>query len=182
MLFSPPFWELRNIYHHHPERKKRKSSEANSGSIHPYGRYENAVKTRKTISTIAILWPVKAIFEKRAATVEVDTLISPAFQLSIKSCVFDRLKLIETDWDWLELTEADWSDWIWQKIDRNGLKVDENLSDGENCPCPQGLLLEGGLERDYLLRRHWLLTFLGNKRKRQLLRSLFPTKANHIIY
>ena len=25
---------------------------------------ENAVKTRKTISTIAILWPVKAIFEK----------------------------------------------------------------------------------------------------------------------
>ena len=69
-------WELRNIYHHHPESKKRKSSEANSGSIHPYGRYENAVKTRETISTIAILWPVKAIFEKRAATVEVDTLIS----------------------------------------------------------------------------------------------------------
>ena len=41
-------WELRNIYHHHPESKKRKSSEANSGSIHPYG---NAVKTSKTIST-----------------------------------------------------------------------------------------------------------------------------------
>ena len=72
-------WEMRNIYHHHhPESKKRKSSEANSGAIHPYGRYGNAVKTRKTISTIAILWPVKAIFEKRAATVEVDTLISPA--------------------------------------------------------------------------------------------------------
>ena len=34
-------------------------------------------KTSKTISTIAILWPVKAIFEKRAATVEVDTLIFP---------------------------------------------------------------------------------------------------------
>ena len=50
-----------------PESKKRKSSEANSGSIHPYGRYENAVKIRKTISTIAILWPVKAILEKRAA-------------------------------------------------------------------------------------------------------------------
>ena len=31
----------------------------------------------KTISTIAILWAVKAIFEKRAATVEVDTFISP---------------------------------------------------------------------------------------------------------
>ena len=74
---SAEIWELRNIYHHHPESKKRKSSEANSGSIHPYGRYENAVKTRKTISTIAILWPVKAIFEKRAATVEVDSFVSP---------------------------------------------------------------------------------------------------------
>ena len=31
----------------------------------------------KSISTIAILRPVKAIFEKRAATVEVDTFISP---------------------------------------------------------------------------------------------------------
>ena len=70
-------WELRNIYHHHPETKKRKSSEANSGSIHPYGRYGNAGKTSKTISTIAILSPVKVIFEKRAAKVEVDTLISP---------------------------------------------------------------------------------------------------------
>ena len=29
------------------------------------------------MSTIAILWPVKAIFEKRAATVEVDTLVFP---------------------------------------------------------------------------------------------------------
>ena len=70
-------WELRNIYHHHPESKKRKSSEANSGSIHPYGRYGNAVKTRKAISTIAILWPVKTIFEKRATTVEVDSFVSP---------------------------------------------------------------------------------------------------------
>ena len=70
-----PDWELRNIYHYHPESKKRKSSEENSGFIHPYGRYGNAVKT---ISTIAILWPVKAIFEKRATTVEVDTFVSPA--------------------------------------------------------------------------------------------------------
>ena len=80
--FLGDFWELRNIYHHHhhhPGSKKRKSSEANSGSIHPYGRYGTSVKTRKAISTIAILWPVKAIFEKRAATVEVDTLISPGF-------------------------------------------------------------------------------------------------------
>ena len=65
--------------HHHPESKKGNSSEANSGSIHPYGRYGNAVKTRKTISTIAILWPVKAIVEKRAATVEVDTFMSPVW-------------------------------------------------------------------------------------------------------
>ena len=69
--------ELKNIYHHRQEGKKRKSSERNSDSIHPYGRYGNAGKTSKTISTIAILWPVKAIFEKRAATVEVDTFISP---------------------------------------------------------------------------------------------------------
>ena len=54
--------ELRNIYHHHPESKKRESSEGSSGSIHPYGRYGNAGKTSTTISTIAILWPVKAIF------------------------------------------------------------------------------------------------------------------------
>ena len=64
-------------YHHHPESKKRKSSEANSGSIHPYSRYGILKKTRKTMPTIAVFWPVKAIFEKRAATVEVDTLISP---------------------------------------------------------------------------------------------------------
>ena len=38
-------WEPRNIYHHHPETKIRKSSEANSGSIHPYGRYGNAVQS-----------------------------------------------------------------------------------------------------------------------------------------
>ena len=75
-FFSLSLWELRNIYHH-PQSKKRKSSETNSGSIHPYGRYGNPVKTRKARSTIAILWLVKAIFEKRAAMVEVDTLISP---------------------------------------------------------------------------------------------------------
>ena len=33
-------------------------------------------------------------------------------------------KLIKVDWSWLELTETDWKR---QKIDRNGLKVDENL-------------------------------------------------------
>ena len=78
-LFAILSWELRNIYHHHhPESKKIKSSEANSGSIDPYGRYGNAVETRKTISTIAILCLVKAIFEKRAATVEIDTFISSA--------------------------------------------------------------------------------------------------------
>ena len=70
-------WELRNIYHHHPDSKIRKSSEANSGSIQPYGRYGSAVKTSKPVSTIAILWPAKAILEKRAATVEADTFTSP---------------------------------------------------------------------------------------------------------
>ena len=79
------FRELKDIYHHHPESKKRKSSEGNSGSIHPYGRYGNAGKTSKSISTIAILWPVKATFEKRAATVEVDTSISPAIVRDKKS-------------------------------------------------------------------------------------------------
>ena len=72
--------ELRNIYHHHPENNKRKSSERISGAIDLYGRYGNAGKTSKTISTIAILWPVKAVFEKWAATVEVDIFISPAFE------------------------------------------------------------------------------------------------------
>ena len=39
--------ELRNIYHHHPESKKRISSEEKSGFIQPYGRYGNAVKLGK---------------------------------------------------------------------------------------------------------------------------------------
>ena len=37
-------------------------------------------KTSKLISTIVILRPVKAIFEKRAATVEVDAFVSVASQ------------------------------------------------------------------------------------------------------
>ena len=49
-----------------PREQEKTISEANSGSIHPSGRSGYAVKTRKTISTIAIPWPVKAIFEKRA--------------------------------------------------------------------------------------------------------------------
>ena len=44
--------------------------------------FPNYGKTSKAISTIAILWPVKAIFEKRAATVEVDTLVSLVFKLA----------------------------------------------------------------------------------------------------
>ena len=76
------FRELRTIYHYHPERKERESSEGNSGSNHLYGRYRHAGKTTsKTISTIAILWPVKAIFDKRTASVEVDTFISPAIAI-----------------------------------------------------------------------------------------------------
>ena len=60
-----------------PREQNKKFFRGNSDSIHPYGRYGNAAKTSKTISTIAILWPVKAILEKRAATVEVDTFIAP---------------------------------------------------------------------------------------------------------
>ena len=71
--------ELKYIYHHHPESKKRNSSEGSSDSVHPYGRYG------KTMSTIAILWPVKAILEKKAATVEVDTFISPGKIFTVSS-------------------------------------------------------------------------------------------------
>ena len=48
-----------------PREQDKISSVANSGSIHPYGRYGHAVKTSETMSTITILWSVKAIFEKR---------------------------------------------------------------------------------------------------------------------
>ena len=77
LCVTQTFRELRNIYHHHPESQKRESSERNSGSIHLYGRHGDSGKPSKIISTIAILWPVRAIFEKRAAMVEVDTSISP---------------------------------------------------------------------------------------------------------
>ena len=74
--------ELRKIYHHHPENKKEKSSDSvQSESLAPSTptvERGNAGKLSKTISTMAMLWPVKAIFEKRAATVEVDIFISPA--------------------------------------------------------------------------------------------------------
>ena len=41
-------------------------------------------KTNKTISTIAIRWPVSTTFKKRAATVEVDTFIFPEFLVGFK--------------------------------------------------------------------------------------------------
>ena len=141
--------ELKNIYHHHhPESKKRKSPEGNSGSIQPYGRYGNAGKTNKSMSTIAILWPVKAIFEKSAATVEVDTFISsgnqpffsPIFWLCFDrdlmahvTCCFPHLPVVnqflrfwpsQADRKWLKLTEADWN---WLKLikhDRKSIKMD----------------------------------------------------------
>ena len=63
-----------------PPREQEKKVFRGKLWLHPtYGRCRNAVKkTRETVSTIAVLWPVKAIFEKRAATVEVDTFISLA--------------------------------------------------------------------------------------------------------
>ena len=45
-------------------------------------------KTSKTISTIAILWPVKANFEKTSATVEVDTFIFPVLLTAEIPCDF----------------------------------------------------------------------------------------------
>ena len=50
-------WELRNIYHHHhPESKIRKSSEAISGSMHPYGRYGIAVKMLAKLAIPAAIY------------------------------------------------------------------------------------------------------------------------------
>ena len=60
-----------------PREQEKEILRANLLRHRPYGRYGNAGKTSKTIPTIAILWPVKAIFEKRAATVEVDPCFSP---------------------------------------------------------------------------------------------------------
>ena len=84
------FWELRNIYHHHPESKKRKSSEANCGSIHPYGRYEHAVKKlgKPYLYHGDSLACQGQRIEKRAATVEVDTLISPDVQVVTMKIVY----------------------------------------------------------------------------------------------
>ena len=48
-----------------------------SSPIHPYGRNEYIGKLSQTISAIVILWPVEAMFEKKAATVEVDAFITP---------------------------------------------------------------------------------------------------------
>ena len=39
------------------------------------------------ISNMAILWPGKAIFEKRAATMEVDTFISPTIFVQLRQCL-----------------------------------------------------------------------------------------------
>ena len=41
------------------------------------------------------------------------------FRLSLNACVFDRVKLIETDSNWLKLIETDWK---WLKITRNRSK------------------------------------------------------------
>ena len=52
------------------------------------------------MSTIAILWPVKAIFEKRAATVEVHAFISPEriiLRNSLREIVAIAPKIIPQD-------------------------------------------------------------------------------------
>ena len=95
--------ELKIIYHHHPESQEGKSSDRNSGSIQPYGRYGNAGKTGKTISTITILWPAKAIFEKRAATVEVDTFVSPAERGNLGNTILGPKKGLSGGLSWSHL-------------------------------------------------------------------------------
>ena len=47
-----------------PREQEGKSSEGNSGSIQPYGRYENAGRSSKTISTIATRQPVRVLFRE----------------------------------------------------------------------------------------------------------------------
>ena len=57
-------------------------------------------KTSKTTPTIAILWPVMAIFEKSSATVEVDTFISPGFWLGNRSLKLQSLAIFHLEpWD-----------------------------------------------------------------------------------
>ena len=61
------------------EQDEKKSSEGNSGSMRPYCRYGNAVKklAKPALYHSDSLACQGHIFEKRAATVEVDPLISP---------------------------------------------------------------------------------------------------------
>ena len=47
-----------------------------------------------------------------------------------------------------------------------------NLRVRKKCPCPQSVLLDGG-SKWWPCQRRWMPKFLGNKRKRELLRSLF---------
>ena len=70
--------ELKNIYHYHPDSKKKYLWREALAPSTPTVDMKMLEETSKTISTIAILWPVEAIFEKRSATVEVDTFIAPA--------------------------------------------------------------------------------------------------------
>ena len=73
-LLSLPLRESRTGTHYCPESNKRRSSERNSSPIEPYGRYDHAGKPSDSMSIMAPLWLVKAIFEKRAVTMKVDTL------------------------------------------------------------------------------------------------------------
>ena len=48
-----------------------------------------------------------------------------------------------------------------------------NSSRAEKTATVHRVSLWKGVLRDYLLRRRWVQPFLGNKRKRRLLRSLY---------
>ena len=61
-----------------PPRDQKKSLQRGSlAPSTPYNSYENAGEASIARFTTTILWPVKVIFKKKAAMVEVDTCTSP---------------------------------------------------------------------------------------------------------
>ena len=80
-------------------------------------------------------WKVFLSGQKGSPKDFLSVVVVYAFFFSAKnSCVLAEsnwLKLIKIDWDCLKLTQTDWK---WQKIGRNGLRVDENLGEYHwNC-------------------------------------------------
>ena len=66
--------------------------------------------------------------------------------------------------------------WVLRIMNGSSLRTEKTVPD-------HGVSFWRGVLRDYLLRRRWVLQFLGNERKRQLLRSLFsdPFPEGHPV-